>query len=40
MCIGKYGMSKPCNACTQAILDRGIKNIHYMSNGKYTSERI
>ena len=35
---GSLALSKPCAACTKAIIDLGIKNIHYTGNNKYISE--
>ena len=36
----KIAMSRPCNACFNAIMDRGIKKIHYTTEYGYATETI
>jgi deoxycytidylate deaminase len=35
-----FGLSKPCNACMNAIKDLGIKHIHYTTNDGYATEDL
>lgn len=35
---GEIAMSRPCAACTKAIDDLGIKEIHYTTTGGYAKE--
>ena len=35
-----FGMSRPCQACMNAIRDLGIKHIHYTSDDGYAHENL
>lgn len=36
----KFGMSRPCPSCIQAIRDKGIRDIFYCSNDGFVYERL
>lgn len=41
MYVWRNGMCRPCNGCRQAMIDRGIRHIHYINEyGKYVDEII